>query len=64
MSHFKQALLTWDSLNIKNWTNNQTANDLLSKKVTLQQTQQVLRKDIKSWKRGFYLNKDEVMLLF
>ena len=46
------------------WTNNQTANDLLSKKETLQQTQQVLWKDNKSWKREFYLNKDEVMLLF
>lgn len=45
------------------WTNNQT-NDLLSKKETLQQTQQVLWKKNESWKRQFYLNKDEVMLLF
>ena len=46
------------------WTNNQTANDLLSKKEILQQTQQVLWKDNKSWKRESYLNKDKVMFLF
>ena len=39
------------------WTNNQAANDLLSKKETLQQTQQVLCEDSKSWKRGLLLKQ-------
>ena len=39
------------------WANNQAANDLLSKKETLQQTQQVLCEDSKSWKKGNLLKQ-------